>query len=131
MDRLTRAVQFDENRFGGRFHRLRLYAETSQGQIICVGEFGRNCRNQRLVSNVHPPDRDNPNPAPRYKLVVIGGDTTGLATAAGGAGLGVVLPDGKLLVFPQRNPQSRTLKAFSPECDRFQPTVALIAESSD
>lgn len=44
--------------------------------------------NQRLVSNVHPPDWVNPNPAPRYNLVVIGGGTAGLVTAAGAAGLG-------------------------------------------
>jgi len=29
--------------------------------------------NQKLVSNVHPQDWVNPNPAPRYNLVVIGG----------------------------------------------------------
>jgi pyruvate/2-oxoglutarate dehydrogenase complex dihydrolipoamide dehydrogenase (E3) component len=41
-----------------------------------------------LVSNVHPPDWENPEPAPRYNLVVIGAGTAGLVTAAGGAGLG-------------------------------------------
>jgi pyruvate/2-oxoglutarate dehydrogenase complex dihydrolipoamide dehydrogenase (E3) component len=44
--------------------------------------------NQRLVSNVHPPDWKNPTPAPRYNLVVIGGGTAGLVTAVGAAGLG-------------------------------------------
>jgi pyruvate/2-oxoglutarate dehydrogenase complex dihydrolipoamide dehydrogenase (E3) component/uncharacterized membrane protein YdjX (TVP38/TMEM64 family) len=44
--------------------------------------------NQRLVSNVHPPDWQNPTPAPRYNLVVIGAGTAGLVTAAGAAGLG-------------------------------------------
>src|SRR5262249_56668586 len=44
--------------------------------------------NERLVSNVHPPDWINPEPAPRYNLVVIGGGTAGLVTAAGAAGLG-------------------------------------------
>jgi len=44
--------------------------------------------NLRLVSNVHPPDWKNPDPAPRYNLVVIGAGTAGLVTAAGAAGLG-------------------------------------------
>src|SRR5216110_602686 len=44
--------------------------------------------NGRLVSNVHPPDWQNPTPAPRYNLVVIGAGTAGLVTAAGAAGLG-------------------------------------------
>jgi len=41
--------------------------------------------NQVLVSNVHPPDWVNPEPAPRYNLVVIGAGTAGLVTAAGAA----------------------------------------------
>jgi len=44
--------------------------------------------NNRLVSYVHPPDWQNPTPAPRYNLVVIGAGTAGLVTAAGAAGLG-------------------------------------------
>jgi pyruvate/2-oxoglutarate dehydrogenase complex dihydrolipoamide dehydrogenase (E3) component/uncharacterized membrane protein YdjX (TVP38/TMEM64 family) len=44
--------------------------------------------NARLVSNVHPPGWQNPIPAPRYNLVVIGAGTAGLVTAAGAAGLG-------------------------------------------
>jgi pyruvate/2-oxoglutarate dehydrogenase complex dihydrolipoamide dehydrogenase (E3) component len=44
--------------------------------------------NQRLVSNVHPSDWNNPTPAPRYNLVVIGAGTAGLVTAVGAAGLG-------------------------------------------
>src|SRR5207245_1826319 len=43
---------------------------------------------QQLVANVHPPDWFNPQPAPRYHLMVIGGGTAGLVTAAGAAGLG-------------------------------------------
>ena len=42
--------------------------------------------NQTLVANVHPPDWVNPEPAPRYNLVVIGAGTAGLVVA-GGAGL--------------------------------------------
>jgi pyruvate/2-oxoglutarate dehydrogenase complex dihydrolipoamide dehydrogenase (E3) component len=44
--------------------------------------------NAELVANVHPPDRVNPDPAPRYNLVVVGAGTAGLVTAAGAAGLG-------------------------------------------
>ena len=44
--------------------------------------------NARLVSYVHPSDWQNPSPAPRYNLVVIGAGTAGLVTAAGAAGLG-------------------------------------------
>ena len=44
--------------------------------------------NEELVANVHPPDWKNPEPAPRYHLVVIGAGTAGLVTAAGAAGLG-------------------------------------------
>src|SRR5574340_378898 len=40
------------------------------------------------MSNVRPPDWVNPEPAPRYNLVVIGGGTAGLVAAAGAAGLG-------------------------------------------
>ena len=41
-----------------------------------------------LVANVHPPEWRNPEPAPRYNLVVLGGGTAGLVSAAGAAGLG-------------------------------------------
>src|ERR1044071_7201436 len=44
--------------------------------------------NARLLSNVRPPDWQNPAPAPCYNLVVIGAGTAGLVTAAGAAGLG-------------------------------------------
>src|SRR5260221_8078848 len=44
--------------------------------------------NARLVSYVHPPDWQNPTPASRYNLVVIGAGTAGLVAAAGAAGLG-------------------------------------------
>jgi pyruvate/2-oxoglutarate dehydrogenase complex dihydrolipoamide dehydrogenase (E3) component len=53
----------------------------------------------RLLANVHPPDWVNPEPAPRYNLVVIGAGTAGLVTAAGAAGLGarVALVERELL----------------------------------
>jgi pyruvate/2-oxoglutarate dehydrogenase complex dihydrolipoamide dehydrogenase (E3) component len=44
--------------------------------------------NHELVSHVHPSDWANPEPAPRYNLVVIGAGTAGLVSAAGAAGLG-------------------------------------------
>lgn len=48
----------------------------------------RDVFNARLVANTHPPDWKNPAPKPRYDLVVIGGGTAGLVSAAGAAGLG-------------------------------------------
>jgi pyruvate/2-oxoglutarate dehydrogenase complex dihydrolipoamide dehydrogenase (E3) component len=55
--------------------------------------------NEALVSNVHPADWQNPEPAPCYNLVVIGAGTAGLVTAAGAAGLGakVALVERRLL----------------------------------
>lgn len=44
--------------------------------------------NRELISNAHPADWLNPEPAPRYNLVVIGGGTAGLVSAAGTAMLG-------------------------------------------
>ncbi|MGN6391785.1 MAG: mercuric reductase [Gemmatimonadales bacterium] len=44
--------------------------------------------NQALVANVHPGDWVNPTPRDRYHLVVIGGGTGGLVSAAIAAGLG-------------------------------------------
>jgi pyruvate/2-oxoglutarate dehydrogenase complex dihydrolipoamide dehydrogenase (E3) component len=44
--------------------------------------------NRQLVANVHPPDWTDPEPQPRYHLVVIGAGTAGLVSAAIAAGLG-------------------------------------------
>jgi len=41
-----------------------------------------------LVSQVHPSDWQNPSPAPRYNLVVLGAGPAGLVCAAGAAALG-------------------------------------------
>jgi pyruvate/2-oxoglutarate dehydrogenase complex dihydrolipoamide dehydrogenase (E3) component len=48
----------------------------------------RDEHNRQLETHVHPPDWVNPTPTGRYNLVVIGGGTAGLVTAAGAAGLG-------------------------------------------
>ncbi len=47
--------------------------------------------NQILMSQVHPPDWVNPQPAACYDLVVLGAGTAGLVVAAGAAGLGLGL----------------------------------------
>lgn len=44
--------------------------------------------NRRLQANVHPPDWRNPSPADRYDLVVVGGGTAGLVSAAIAVALG-------------------------------------------
>lgn len=44
--------------------------------------------NETLISNVHPSEWRNPEPAPSYNLVVIGAGTAGLVSAAAAAGLG-------------------------------------------
>ena len=56
--------------------------------------------NRTLLHNVHPPDWRNPEPAPRYNLVVIGAGTAGLVTAAGAAGLAADPVGGRLLKIP-------------------------------
>ncbi len=55
--------------------------------------------NQTLLDNVHPPGWVNPQPAPRYNMVVVGAGTAGLIVAAGAAGLGakVALIEGELM----------------------------------
>src|ERR1700675_853882 len=55
---------------------------------MTVDVLPRDSHNLELLANVHPPDWRPPTPAPRYSLVVIGGGTAGLVTAAGAAGLG-------------------------------------------
>ncbi|MCI0361825.1 MAG: mercuric reductase [Planctomycetaceae bacterium] len=48
----------------------------------------RDEHNAELLAHVHPPDWQNPTPAPLYDLVVVGAGTAGLVSAAGTAGLG-------------------------------------------
>lgn len=54
---------------------------------------------QTLINHVHPSDWENPSPSEPYNLVVIGGGSAGLISAAGAAGLGakVALIEGELL----------------------------------
>jgi pyruvate/2-oxoglutarate dehydrogenase complex dihydrolipoamide dehydrogenase (E3) component len=56
--------------------------------LVTPGLSPMDQHNAALAANVHPRDWVNPEPAPRYNLVVIGGGTAGLVTAAGAAGLG-------------------------------------------
>lgn len=55
--------------------------------------------NLELIANVCPTDWVNPEPADRYNLVVLGGGTAGLVSAAGAAGMGakVALVESHLL----------------------------------
>src|SRR6266702_8828835 len=55
---------------------------------MSVEVLPKDAHNAELIANVHPPDWRPPSPAPSYNLVVIGGGTAGLVTAAGAAGLG-------------------------------------------
>lgn len=55
--------------------------------------------NIELVQRVHPPGWNNPQPASKYDLVVLGGGTAGLVSAMGAVGLGarVALVERELL----------------------------------
>jgi pyruvate/2-oxoglutarate dehydrogenase complex dihydrolipoamide dehydrogenase (E3) component len=79
--------------------------ETDQAaHPIPEAPFSRDLRpldehNIRLLQAAHPPAWKNPAPAGRYNMVVIGGGTAGLVTAAAAAGLGakVALVERRLL----------------------------------
>lgn len=62
--------------------------QTSNNSVSSVIVPPMDTHNQRLVSHLHPPNWQNPVPAKRYNLVVIGAGTAGLVTAAGAAMLG-------------------------------------------
>ncbi|MBJ6749169.1 mercuric reductase [Geomonas anaerohicana] len=51
-------------------------------------ELPDSVENRLLAANVHPEGWQNPEPAERYNLVVVGAGTAGLVCAAGAAGLG-------------------------------------------
>ncbi len=61
--------------------------ETSQPHADGPSAPARNF-DAELTDLVHPPGWRNPQPAPTYDLVVIGGGTAGLVSAVGAAGLG-------------------------------------------
>src|SRR6266540_4342189 len=63
-------------------------ASSETGAHMMIEVLPKDAYNAELVANVHPPGWRPPDPAPRYNLVVIGGGTAGLVTAAGAAGLG-------------------------------------------
>jgi pyruvate/2-oxoglutarate dehydrogenase complex dihydrolipoamide dehydrogenase (E3) component len=44
--------------------------------------------NRELISHVHPPDYENPDPEPMYNLLVVGLGTAGLVAAVGAASMG-------------------------------------------
>jgi pyruvate/2-oxoglutarate dehydrogenase complex dihydrolipoamide dehydrogenase (E3) component len=44
--------------------------------------------NRTLLDRVHPPDWKNPDPAPKYNLVIVGAGTAGLVSAIGASSLG-------------------------------------------
>ncbi len=58
----------------------------SRPQVVAPGS--RALHDLRLESLVRPSDWENPRPAGRYDLVVLGAGTAGLVAAAGAAGLG-------------------------------------------
>src|SRR5499427_5908081 len=60
-----------------------LMTEVELGKLLPNDEH-----NRTLVSNVHPSNWVNPEPAGRYNIVVIGAGTAGLVTAVIAAGLG-------------------------------------------
>ena len=74
--------------------------------------------NQRLLANAHPPDWRNPEPRDRYHLVVVGGGTAGLVSAAAAASLGakVALVERHLLGGDCLNGRMRSVEGDNPRC---------------
>lgn len=63
-------------------------AAPSQGAAEGARLIAGDVHDEALRAAVHPADWVNPQPAPRYNLVVLGAGTAGLVAAAGAAGLG-------------------------------------------
>lgn len=61
-----------------------MHEPTSFDQMMLVDDP----YDKQLIENCHPPRWVNPSPVGKYNLVVIGGGTAGLVSAAGAAGLG-------------------------------------------
>jgi len=62
--------------------------KTAQATVDPVLILPQDQFNEELISNVHPPQWQNPTPSGRYNLVVIGAGTAGLVTAAIASALG-------------------------------------------
>ncbi|HEY2922019.1 MAG TPA: FAD-containing oxidoreductase [Candidatus Binatia bacterium] len=82
---LREAEQQQEGSIGAGMSRLDLnHQPTTFEQMMLVDDP----HDKQLIENCHPPKWTNPTPAGKYNLVVIGGGTAGLVSAAGAAGLG-------------------------------------------
>lgn len=97
-----------------------------------------NEENKALQANVHPVDWQNPTPARRYNLVVVGAGTAGLVTAAGAAGLGArvalverglmggdclnvgCVPSKGIISAARRAAAVRDANAYGVHCDNYQ-----------
>ena len=69
---------------GGRAETQYDHKPASYHEMTIAGDT----HDQQLIENCHPPRWSNPIPAKKYNMVVIGGGTAGLVSAAGAAGLG-------------------------------------------
>ena len=82
---LREAEQQQEGSIGAGMSRLDLdHKPTTFEQMMLVDDP----HDKQLIENCHPPKWTNPTPAGKYNLVVIGGGTAGLVSAAGAVGLG-------------------------------------------
>jgi pyruvate/2-oxoglutarate dehydrogenase complex dihydrolipoamide dehydrogenase (E3) component/uncharacterized membrane protein YdjX (TVP38/TMEM64 family) len=82
---LRQAEQEQEGSFTSATPRLNIdYKPAGFEEMMLVDDP----HDRKLIENCHPPRWVNPRPAGRYNLVVIGGGTAGLVSAAGAAGLG-------------------------------------------
>lgn len=82
---LQEAEQMDEGSAVSDRPRLdESFQPTPFEKMVLTGDS----HDRQLVENCHPPGRLNPTPTGKYNLVVIGGGTAGLVSAAGAAGLG-------------------------------------------
>jgi pyruvate/2-oxoglutarate dehydrogenase complex dihydrolipoamide dehydrogenase (E3) component/uncharacterized membrane protein YdjX (TVP38/TMEM64 family) len=82
---LREAEQQQEGSIEAGMSRLDLnHQPTTFEQMMLVDDP----HDKQLIENCHPPKWTNPTPAGKYNLVVIGGGTAGLVSAAGAAGLG-------------------------------------------
>src|SRR6185369_12685830 len=75
------------DRFDETINRRIIMPEIDQNEAL-VEPLPKDQYNAELITNARPPNWKNPEPAPIYNLVVIGGGTAGLVAAAGAAGLG-------------------------------------------